>query len=144
MLAVMKENVEMTFYEKELNRINGIIYSNQEQIQTVIGVRDYIDNNYETDLTLDFLSHTRFVSKYHLLRLFKKHYGLTPRQYLIDKRIEKSKEQLKKGMLVTETCFEVGFESLGSFSTLFKTKTGKSPSEYQKEQLSRSELIFES
>ena len=124
MLAVMKENVEMTFYEKELNRINGIIYSNQEQIQTVIGVRDYIDNNYETDLTLDFLSHTRFVSKCHLLRLFKKHYGLTPRQYLIDKRIEKSKEQLKKGMLVTETCFEVGFESLGSFSTLFKTKTG--------------------
>ncbi|MCZ6593635.1 MAG: AraC family transcriptional regulator [Bacteroidetes bacterium] len=134
----------MTFYEKELNRINGIIYSNQEQIRTVIGVRNYIDNNYETDLNLDFLSHTRFVSKYHLLRLFKKHYGLTPRQYLIDKRIEKSKDQLKKGMLVTETCFEVGFESLGSFSTLFKTKTGKSPSEYQKEQLSRSELIFES
>ena len=143
-LAVMKENVEMTFYEKELNRINGIIYSNQEQIQTVIGVRNYIDNNYEIDLNLDFLSHTRFVSKYHLLRLFKKHYGITPRQYLIDRRIEKSKEQLKKGMSVTETCFEVGFESLGSFSTLFKTKTGKSPSEYQKEQLSRSELMFES
>ena len=132
----------MTFYEKELNRINGVIYSNQEQIGTVIGVRNYIDNNYETDLNLDFLSHTRYISKYHLLRLFKKHYGLTPRQYLIDKRIEKSKEQLKSGMSVTETCFAIVFESLGSFSTLFKTKTGKSPSEYQKEQLSRSELTF--
>jgi len=78
----------MTFYEKELNRINSAIYSNQEQIKTVIGVRNYIDNNYDTNLNLDFLSHIRFVSKYHLLRLFKKHYGLTPRQYLIDKRIE--------------------------------------------------------
>jgi len=133
----------MTFYEKELNRINNAIYSNQEQIKTVIGVRNFIDNNYDTNLNLDFLSHIRFVSKYHLLRLFKKHYGLTPRQYLIDKRIEKAKEQLKNGMSVTETCFAVGFESLGSFSTLFKSKTRKSPSEYQKEQLSRSELTSE-
>lgn len=130
----------MTFYEKELNRINGIIYSNQEQIETVIGVRSYIDSNFDKDLNLDLLSRFRFVSKYHLLRLFKKHYGLTPKQYLIDKRIEKSKEQLINGMSVTETCFAVGFESLGSFSILFKTKTGKSPSEFQKEQLSRSKL----
>jgi len=142
-LAVMKENVDMTFYEKELNRINGIIYSNQEQIDTVIGVRSYIDNNYENELNLDFLSRIRFVSKYHMLRLFKRHYGLTPRQYLIDKRIEKSKEQLINGMSVTETCFAVGFESLGSFSTLFKFKIGKSPSEFQKEQLSRSKLDSE-
>jgi AraC-like DNA-binding protein len=133
----------MTFYEKELNRINGIIYSNQEQIETVIGVRSYIDNNYDNDLNLDLLSRFRFVSKYHLLRLFKRHYGLTPRQYLIDKRIEKSKEQLKNGMSVTETCFAVGFGSLGSFSTLFKTKTGKSPNEFQKEHLSRSKLDLE-
>lgn len=136
----MKKNARMTFYEKELNRINDIIYSNQAQIDTVIGVRSFIDNNYYSDLNLDFLSHIRFVSKYHLLRLFKRHYGLTPRQYLIDKRIEKSKEQLKNGRSVTETCFAVGFQSLGSFSTLFKTKTGKSPTEYQKEQLSRSKI----
>jgi len=130
----------MTLYEREINRINNVIYSNQEQIETVIGVRNDIDNNYDKNLNLDLLSRFRFVSKFHLLRLFKKHYGLTPRQYLIDKRIEKSKEQLKNGMSVTETCFAVGFESLGSFSTLFKTKIGKSPSEFQNEQLSRSKL----
>lgn len=134
----MLENLIMTFYEREINRINSIIYSNKEQIETVIGVRNYIDNNYETDLNLDLLSRIRFISKFHLLRLFKKHYGLTPRQYLIDKRIAKSKEQLKNGMSVTETCFSVGFESLGSFSTLFKGKTGKSPSEFKNEQFSRS------
>ena len=122
----------MTYYEKEIKRINDIIYSYQEQIETVIAVKSYIDNNYDKDVNLDLLSRLRFVSKFHLLRLFKKHYGLTPRQYLIDKRIEKSKEQLIKGMSVTETCLVVGFESLGSFSTLFKTKTGKSPTEFKK------------
>ena len=133
-----------TFYEKELTRIRSIVYSNERQINTVIAVRKYIDNNYDIDLNLNLLSHIQFVSKYHLLRLFKKYYGQTPRQYLIDKRIEKSKEYLVKGMSVTETCYAVGFESLGSFSTLFKTKLGKSPLEFQKEQFSRSEIDSES
>ena len=84
----------MTFYEKELIRIRGIVYSNEGQINTVIGIRNYIENNYEVNVNLDLLSHIQFVSKYHLLRLFKKYYGQTPRQYLIDKRIEKSKKHL--------------------------------------------------
>ena len=122
----------MTYYEKELNRIRSIVYSNEEHLNTVIGIRNYIENNYDANLNLDLLSHIQFISKYHLLRLFKKYYGLTPKQYVIDKRIEKSKEHLLNGMSVTETCFAVGFESLGSFSTLFKTKTGKSPTEFLK------------
>ena len=128
----------MTFYESEVNRIRSVVYSNQGQLDSVIGTRNYIDNNYETDLNLDLLSHVRFVSKYHLLRLFKKYYGQTPNQYLTDKRIEKSKEYLKKGINITETCFAIGFESPCSFSTLFKNRTGLTPTEFQKEQLSQS------
>lgn len=128
----------MTFYEKEIHRIGQIVYSNQSQINAVIRTRHYLENNYEANLNLDVLSSTQSVSKYHLLRLFKKYYGVTPSQYVMNKRIEKSKEYLVSGMSVTETCFAVGFQSLGSFSTLFKRKTGKSPYKYQKEQLSRS------
>ena len=130
----------MTSYEKKLNIIRSVVYSNEKQINTVIGVRNYINTHYDIDLNLDLLAHIQLVSKFHMIRLFKKYYGQTPRQYLIDKRIEKSKEQLTKGISVTETCFAIGFESLGSFSTLFKIKTGKSPSQFQKEQLSRSKL----
>ena len=128
----------MTFYQKELSRIKGIVYKNQGQIDAVISARKYIDLNYATDLDLDLLSKTQFISKYHLLRVFKKYYGLTPRQYLIDKRIEHSKKNLVTGISVTEACFAVGFKSLGSFSVLFKKKTGKSPAQFQKEQFSRS------
>lgn len=124
----------MTFYEEKINQIKSSHYSNDSQIETVKATRHFIDNNFDKDLQLEFLSHVRFTSKFHLQRLFKRYYGLTPRQYLI----EKSKEFLKSGMSVTETCFAVSFESLGSFSKLFKTKTGKSPRSYQKEQVSRS------
>lgn len=128
----------MSFYESKLQKVKESCFSNEKQLETVIGIKNYIENNYDTDLNLELLSYTSFVSKYHLLRLFKKYYGQTPRQYLIDTRIEKSKKHLKDNLSVTETCFAVGFESIGSFSALFKTKTGKSPSEYQKEQFSRS------
>ena len=131
----------MSFYEDKIKQLKDSLYSNEKQIESVIGMRNYIDNNYDTDLNLDFLSNNRFVSKYHLLRLFKRYYGLTPRQYLIDKRIEISKMHLKNKMSVTETCFAVGFESLGSFSTLFKSRTGKSQVNIKKSNFREAHLI---
>lgn len=122
----------MTFYEQELRRIKGLIYSNQFQLDTVIATKHFIDNNYDKDLNLNQLSKILLTSKYHLQRLFKKNYGITPKQYLINLRIQKAKQFLKEGTSVTETCFAVGFESPGSFSSLFKSKTGSSPIQYQK------------
>ena len=122
----------MTFYQKEILRIRKLCYSNEQQIQTVIHTRNYLDNNFEKELNLDFLSHVCYTSKFHLLRLFKKYYGQTPKQYLTDIRIERSKEYLKKGMNISATCYSVGHESPCSFSTLFKNKTGLTPTEFQK------------
>ena len=122
----------MTHYQSEINRIRNICYSNIRKIETVIGTRHYINNNFDSELNLNFLSHHLFTSKFHLLRLLKKYYGQTPKQYLTDKRIERSKELLKNGISVTETCFDVGFESPSSFCTLFKCKAGLTPTEFQK------------
>ena len=128
----------MTLYEEKLSDLKTICFSNDKQVQTVIFTRNFIDRNFDKNLNLEFLSEIGFTSKFHLQRLFKRYYGLTPKQYLVNKRIEKSKEFLVMGLTITETCFTVGFVSLGSFSKLFKTKTGKSPTEFQKEQVSRS------
>ena len=122
----------MSLYEKKILEIKEKVYANQWQLDTVIGLKNYIDTNYNEELNLTLFSQIRFVSKFHLLRLYKRYYGRTPHQYLIDKRIEKSKEYIRTGMSVSDTCYAVGFESLSSFSTLFKKKTGGSPSKYQK------------
>lgn len=107
-------------------------YSNKGQLDTIIGTRHYINNNFDKVLNLNLLSKVRFTSKFHLLRLFKKFYGQTPIQYLTDKRIENAKMLLSNGLSVTETCFDVGFEDPGSFSTLFKSRVGLTPTEFQK------------
>jgi AraC-like DNA-binding protein len=125
------ENV-MNFYQTEINRIKGICYSNDQQLATVIAIRNFIDQNFDGELNLELLSHMRFTSKFHLLRLFKRYYGLTPKQYLIIKRLEEAKKCLRAGMPIADTCYHAGFDTPSSFSTLFKSKIGVSPIEFQK------------
>ncbi|MCF3109242.1 AraC family transcriptional regulator [Niabella sp. CC-SYL272] len=130
----------MTFYLQEINRIRSTVYSNEAHLMAVIRTRRFINANFEKELSLEQLARAGFTSKFHLLRLFKRYYGQTPKQYLIHKRIVQSIACLKRGMTVTDTCFAVGFECPSSFSTLFKQKTGLSPAEFQKKQFLQSAL----
>ncbi|MEN0049820.1 MAG: AraC family transcriptional regulator [Bacteroidota bacterium] len=122
----------MSYYTQELARIKDICFGNQMQLDMAVDTKRYIDTNFDHDLNLDLLAHLQFTSKYHLIRIFKKYYGVTPRQYLINKRIEKAKKALKNGLSVSDACYMTGYDSIGSFSNLFKAKTGMSPSAYRK------------
>lgn len=128
----------MTFYQQEINRIRSLVYSNEAHLIAVIRTRRFINANFEKALDLEQLARVGLTSKFHLLRLFRKYYGQTPKQYLTHKRIEQAIVYLKEGMTVTDTCFLVGFECPSSFSTLFRQKTGLSPAEFQKKQFSQS------
>lgn len=122
----------MTYYIQELERIKGICFSNKVQIDIAVNTRRCIDTNFDKEINLDFLAHLQFTSKYHLIRVFKKYHGITPRQYLINKRIEIAKKKLKSGKSVSDTCYSIGFGSVNSFSNLFKAKTGIPPSLYKR------------
>ena len=91
-----------------------------------------LDRSYDAPITIDDLSRAVALSPYYLIRAFKHVYKQTPHQYLVGQRIAKAKELLRNSDLsVTEICAEVGFESLGSFSTLFRKVAGISPSAYR-------------
>lgn len=123
-----------SFYHRELKKIKSRYYRNQAQLDTVISVRKYIGDHADRNLDLQQLSALHFTSKFHLLRLFKRYYGQTPGQYLIEKRMEMARDLLKEGKSVTETCYASGWESLSAFSTAFRARMGESPSAYQKKQ----------
>lgn len=94
--------------------------------------RRLIDEYFHLPLDLDQISSEACLSRFHFLRLFRRAFNKTPHQYLRDRRIERAKELLSSsGLTVTDVCFEVGFESLGSFSTLFHKHVGKPPIAYR-------------
>jgi len=75
----------------------------------------------------------------HLSREFKRAYGESPYSYLMTRRIERAMALLRCGDLsVTEVCFEVGCQSLGTFSTRFTELVGIAPSAYKRR--ARSEM----
>ena len=96
--------------------------------------RDLIDRDYAEPLDLDAMAAEAGYSRYHFARAFTTAYGETPRAYLTRRRIERAKTLLRTANLsVTEICFLVGFESLGSFSSLFRRVVGQTPSAYRRE-----------
>ena len=99
-----------------------------EVLERLNRARKFIDLCYDLPLDLDEISSHACFSRYHFLRLFRQAFNQTPHQYLIDRRIERAKELLSANDLrVTDVCFEVGFQSLGSFSSLFHKSVGHPP-----------------
>ncbi len=94
--------------------------------------RDQMDRDYAQPLDVAALARTASMSVAHFSRRFREAYSETPYSYLMTRRVERAKALLRRGDLsVTDVCFEVGWSSLGSFSTRFTELVGESPSSYQ-------------
>jgi AraC-like DNA-binding protein len=72
------------------------------------------------------------LSPFHLIRQFSALFGATPHQVRTRARLERAKALLASGSAVTEVCMEIGFSSLGSFSSLFTRRVGVAPSSYRR------------
>jgi len=122
-----------------VRKIHDGSVSDVETLERLGRAREFIDHCYDHPLNLDTISEKACFSRYHFLRLFRQAFNKTPHQYLIERRIEKAKELLSDDELrVTDVCFEVGFQSLGSFSSLFHKYVGHAPVSYrQREQAKR-------
>jgi AraC-like DNA-binding protein len=73
------------------------------------------------------------ISRFHFIRLYAAVFGQTPHQCRIEARLDHARRLLTTtDSFVTDICFEVGFESLGTFTSLFTKRIGVSPSNYRR------------
>ena len=100
----------------------------------IVQAKLFIDNNYHQNIDLNNIADEALFSKFHFIRLFKKIYGKTPHQYLTIVRIEKAKERLQTETFISAVCYSVGFDSISSFTGLFKKIAGLTPSAWQHQQ----------
>jgi AraC family transcriptional regulator len=98
--------------------------------------KDYMDSFFGARVHLEEVAAKACLSPFHFHRLFREVFRETPNQYLQRKRLAYAKRMLERGEhSITDVCLEVGFESITSFSGLFRRNFGCSPREYRSRSL---------
>jgi AraC-like DNA-binding protein len=98
----------------------------------LLRAKDLIDARYAEPLTVDEMARAAGLSRAHFSREFRRAFGESPHGYLLTRRLERASALLRTtDRSVAEICFDVGLQSLGSFTTSFTRTYGLSPTAYR-------------
>lgn len=98
----------------------------------------YIDSNLSEKITLETLEREFYLNGTYISRQFKKHTGLTLREYLLERRISHARTLLSSDLSITEVCQQSGFSDYANFIRSFTKTVGISPGKYAKQQKNQS------
>jgi AraC family transcriptional regulator len=103
-----------------------------ELFSRLTNARSMIEASLGQPINLESIAKAACLSPYHLHRLFTQVFGETPHRYAVRRRMDRARRLLMQtDMPVTLVCLESGFQSLGSFSTLFRKENGCSPQQFR-------------
>ena len=100
-------------------------------------VRDLLADCYDQKLSLDAVVQQAGISKFHLIKEFKRRYQLTPHQFQIQQRLNHARAQLKHGISAVDVALKCGFHDQSHFTKAFVSAMGITPTAYQKQFFTR-------
>ena len=110
-----------------------LMEENRTEVDPVSMALNLIHSQYMTPLTVQQMANTVHLERTYFSNLFSKKTGLSPKQYLIEYRMEQAKTFLSLGYSISTTALSVGYSDIYTFSKMFKRCFGKSPTHYQGE-----------
>ena len=102
--------------------LSGLV--SDERIRRML---QFIESHLSEELTIEGLAEKFFISRYHMMRLFKKETGQSVYEYLTERRLFLARELIRQGLPATESCFQAGFGSYSSFTRAFGKRFGTTP-----------------
>jgi AraC-like DNA-binding protein len=125
----------------DLLKLKATVLQNDEirenQNEAVHRAINFITKNYKSSFSLDELAEQSFLSKFHLLRIFKTKTGLTPYTYQIQLRLNEARRLIFQDKSLTEVAYELGFADQSHFTNTFKKyANGANPSDLLKTAIS--------
>ena len=93
----------------------------------VSAILQYINDNLSEDLSIGQIAETFYISKYHMMRLFKQETGYTMGSYISQKRLLLAKELILSGMPPAQACFQCGYRDYSTFFRAYRKLFGRSP-----------------
>jgi AraC-like DNA-binding protein len=112
--------------------VSRLEIANPETLELLVRSRELLQVEFRRPLRLEEAGRAACLSPFHYHRLFVRTFGETPHELLTRRRLEEAQRLLvETDLAVTEICGAVGYGSLGTFSTRFRERTGRSPTEYR-------------
>lgn len=112
---------------------SGDSASSGSKTEILVEIKKYLDEHYPDRITLDDLSEKFYINKFYLTRIFKKQFGVTLNDYLLQTRITHAKQLLRFTDKTVEAIgIECGMGTVHYFSRMFKRVEGIAPSEYRR------------
>lgn len=99
-----------------------------DQLRVVV---DYLDQHVTKDVSLEELCLRSGYSAGHLIRSFKRYFGLTPHAYQVNQRIQRGQSELKQGRSIAEAALVSGFSDQPHFQRTFKRMVAATPNQYR-------------
>jgi len=103
---------------------------------TLVEARDYLHDHLVRDVSLAELAQIAGLSKFHLLRVFRERFGLTPHAYQLQQRILRAK-QLLRVLPIADAAAQCGFADQSHLHRVFRSLVGTTPGSYSQQFRSR-------
>ena len=87
----------------------------------------YMDANITEDISIDTLAEQIYLSKYHMMRLFRKETGITVHDYITQRRLLLARDHIRAGLSATDACYRSGWRSYSSFTRAYSKQFGTTP-----------------
>lgn len=97
------------------------------QNERVVDIVRYLDRHLTEDIAIEELAERFYLSKYHMMRLFRRETGTTIHGYLTERRLSLARELMAGGTSATDACFRAGFRSYCSFTRAYGKRFGSTP-----------------
>lgn len=99
--------------------------------ERLCALADYMDAHCAAEVSLDVLSRQADISPGHLIRSFKRHFGMTPHAYVINRRIQRGQCALRQGQSIADAALDSGFSDQPHFQRMFKRLLAATPKQYR-------------
>ena len=95
-------------------------------------IRRYIEEHYDTILSVEEIAEHFYYSREYVSRLFRRYYNLSPAEYVERCRIREARMRIAAGERILDVCYGVGYRSMSAFSAAFRRVTGRAPSAFRR------------
>jgi AraC-like DNA-binding protein len=129
--TLRKQSAAIIFFSEVQNKLNPAVLPDHDASRQLTRAAEIIAENCTRSLKLEDICEAADLSASHLIRVFKQRYGMTPHAYLINRRIQYSRAQLRRGRVIADVALDAGFADQAHLQRIFKRLVAATPGQYR-------------